>query len=67
MCVSAYEAHQVLRMCINVFEMRIQIRMAKTTECKLLSMVHLCYLKRQANLFDNYLYALALSALFAWK
>ena len=51
MCVSAYEAHQVLRMCIKIFEMRLQIRMAKTTKCKMLSVVHLCYLKRQAKSF----------------
>ena len=45
--------------------MRIQIRMAKTTECKMLPMAHLCCLKGQA--FDNYLYAHVLSALSAWK
>ena len=50
-CVSAYEAHQVLRICIDVLEMRIQIRMAKTTKCKMLPMVYLCYLKRQAKSF----------------
>ena len=49
--VSAYDAHQVLRMCFKVFEMRIQIKMAKTTKCKMLPMVHLCYLKRQAKSF----------------
>ena len=40
MRVSVYEAHQVLRMClVKVFEMRIQIRMAKTTKCKMSPMI----------------------------
>ena len=44
-CVSAYEAYQVLRMCFKVFEKRIQIRMAETTKSEVLPMFHLCYLK----------------------
>ena len=55
MCASAYEAHQVLRICIKVFEMRIQIRMAKITKCKMLLMVYLCYLKRQVKSFSQLL------------
>ena len=45
----------MLRMCIKVSEMTIQIRMAKTTKCKMLPMVHLCYLKRQAISFSQLL------------
>ena len=36
---------------IKVFEMKIQIRMAKTTKCKMLPMVHFCHLKKQAKSF----------------
>ena len=36
---------------IKVFEMKIQIRMARTTKCKMLSMVHFCRLKQQAKSF----------------
>ena len=35
----------------KVFEMRIQIRMAKATKCKMLPMVHLCRLMLQAKSF----------------
>ena len=53
----------------KVFEMRIQIRVAKTTKCKMLPCPWSIYVTESdsQNLFVNYLYALELSALSAWK
>ena len=47
-CVSAFEMG---------FEIRVQTKMAKTTKCRMLAIVHFCRLKQQAKSLLVYAYS----------